>query len=49
MLEVHIPRIRVRKRQTVETLIDEDALLFAKYIRNERTHWEPRTNSNNIP
>jgi len=32
----------VRKKQEVETLIAEEALLFAKYLRGEKTHWEPR-------
>ena len=40
---VEIPRIKVGKRQTVETLINEEALLFAKYLRNEREAWIPRT------
>lgn len=40
---VEIPRIRVGKRQTIETLINEEALLFAKYLRNERKTWIPRT------
>jgi CRISPR/Cas system-associated endonuclease Cas1 len=33
---VEIPRIKVGKRQKVETLIDEEALLLAKYLRDER-------------
>lgn len=32
---VEIPRIKVGGRQTIETLINEEALLFAKYLRNE--------------
>ena len=32
---VEIPRIRVGKKQTIETLINEEALLLAKYLRNE--------------
>ena len=39
---VEIPRIKVGKRQTIETLINEEALLFAKYLRNERQTWNPR-------
>lgn len=39
---VEIPRIRVGERQTVETLINEEALLFAKYLREERKEWMPR-------
>lgn len=40
--EVKIPRIRVGKKQEIETLICEEALLFAKYLRNERKTWKPR-------
>jgi len=40
--KVEVPRIRVGKRQTVETLINEEALLFAKYLRNEKETWTPR-------
>jgi hypothetical protein len=39
---VEMPRIRVGKRQTIETLINEEALLFAKYLRDERETWIPR-------
>jgi len=28
--------------QEIETLINEEALLLAKYLRNERETWEPR-------
>ena len=40
--EVNIPRIMHGKRQEFETLICEEALLFAKYLRNERQDWIPR-------
>jgi hypothetical protein len=40
---VDIERIKVGKRQTIDTLICEEALLFAKYLRNERKEWIPRT------
>jgi hypothetical protein len=40
---VEIPRIKVGKRQTLETLISEEALLLAKYLRNERKEWTPRS------
>jgi len=40
--EVEIPRIMRGKRQELETLINEEALLFAKYLRNERQGWTPR-------
>ena len=43
-----IPRIRVGKKQTLETLVNEEALLFAKYLRNEKTKWVPRIVDNNI-
>lgn len=41
-MKVEIPRIRVGKRQEVETLLNEEALLLAKYIRDERQNWIPR-------
>lgn len=37
-----IPRVKHGSRQTVETLINEDALLLAQYLRNERPSWAPR-------
>jgi hypothetical protein len=40
---VEIPRIKVGKRQTLETLISEEALLLAKYLRNEIKEWTPRS------
>jgi len=39
---VGIPRIKVGKRQEIETLINEEAYLFAKYLRKERKEWIPR-------
>jgi len=39
---VEIPRIKVGERQTIETLINEEAHLFAKYLRNEKKEWIPR-------
>ena len=39
---VEISRIKVGERQTIETLINEEALLFAKYLRNERPKWGPK-------
>jgi len=41
-MKVEIPRIRVGKRQEIETLINEEAYLLAKYLRNERETWKPR-------
>lgn len=40
---VEIPRIKVGKRQTIETLIGEEAFLFAKYLRGEIANWVPRS------
>ena len=40
---VEVPRIRIGKRQSVETLINEEALLLAKFLRKERKTWVPRT------
>ena len=37
-----IPRIRVGNKQTIDTLISEEALLLAKYLRNEKNDWIPR-------
>jgi hypothetical protein len=42
---IEIPRIRHGKKQTIETLINEEALLLAKYLRNELKNWSPRTPS----
>jgi len=39
---VEIPRIRVGARQQIETLICEESLIFAKYLRGERATWIPR-------
>lgn len=39
---VEIPRIRTGKRQELETLISEEALLLAKFLRHERPSWIPR-------
>jgi hypothetical protein len=40
--KVDVERIKIGKRQTIGTLISEEALLFAKYLRNERKDWNPR-------
>jgi len=42
---MEIPRIKVGKKQTFETLISEEALLFAKYLREEKEKWIPRITS----
>jgi len=39
---VEIPRIKHGYKQTIDTLISEEALLFAKYLRSERKDWNPR-------
>lgn len=39
---VEIPRVRHGNRQTLETLINEEVLLLASYIRNESKSWVPR-------
>jgi hypothetical protein len=39
---VEIPRIKHGKKQTLDTLISEEALLLAKFLRHERETWIPR-------
>jgi len=39
---VDIPRIKVGIRQSIETLINAEALLFSKYVRNGQGRWTPR-------
>jgi CRISPR-associated protein Cas1 len=39
---VEVPRIRHGRRQTLGTLINEEALLLANYLRDERKTWVPR-------
>jgi CRISPR-associated protein Cas1 len=40
--KVEIPRIKHGKKQTVDTLINEEALLLAKFLRKEIKEWIPR-------
>jgi hypothetical protein len=40
--KVEIPAMRHGESQMLETLIDEEALLLAKYLRNEIKTWNPR-------
>ncbi|MBS7631150.1 CRISPR-associated endonuclease Cas1, partial [Candidatus Bathyarchaeota archaeon] len=40
--KVEVKRIRNGEHQTLETLINEEALLFAKYLRGESKTWIPR-------
>jgi len=39
---VEIPRIKVGKKQTIETLIMEEASLFANFLRCENKIWKPQ-------
>jgi CRISPR-associated protein Cas1 len=39
---VEVKRIRNGEHQTLETLINEESLLFAKYLRGEVKEWVPR-------
>jgi hypothetical protein len=41
--KIEIQRIKHGKNQTFETLINEEALLLAMYIRDELPAWYPRT------
>jgi CRISPR-associated protein Cas1 len=41
-LKIEIPLSRHGKKQRIETLINEETLLLAKYIRNEKKIWMPR-------
>ncbi len=40
--KVKMPRMRMGEQQEIETLISEEALLFAQYLRNEKDSWIPR-------
>ena len=40
--KVKVPRIRFGKKQEIETLINEEALRLAKYLRREINNWTPR-------
>jgi CRISPR-associated protein Cas1 len=39
---IEIPRMKVGKKEKIETLINEEALLLAKFLRTERENWIPR-------
>jgi hypothetical protein len=43
--KIDVPRMRVGEQQEIETLINEEALLFAQYLRNEKQSWIPRITS----
>lgn len=40
--KIELPRIRVGEHQTIETLINEETQLFAKFLRYEQKIWMPR-------
>ena len=40
--KVDVPLLRHGKSQRIETLINEEALLLAKYLRDEKKIWIPR-------
>jgi CRISPR/Cas system-associated endonuclease Cas1 len=40
--EVKIPRMRYGSKQTLGTLINEETLLLARFLRNEKQTWIPR-------
>jgi len=40
--KVRMPRVRMGEQQEIETLINEEALLLAMFLRNERPTWKPR-------
>ena len=39
---VQIARIRHGNRQTLDTLVSEEAILLAKFLTNEKQSWIPR-------
>jgi CRISPR-associated endonuclease Cas1 len=39
---IEVPRVHRGRRQKIETLINEEALLFARYLREEIPSWNPR-------
>jgi hypothetical protein len=43
---VEVKRISRGEHQTIETMINEDALIFAKYLRKEMRNWTPRIPEN---
>jgi len=40
--KVEVPRVRMGKNQELETLISEEALLLAMFLRKEKESWKPR-------
>lgn len=45
---VEVKRIRNGEHQTLETLINEKVLLFAKYLRGKAKVWAPRVSGYNV-
>jgi CRISPR-associated endonuclease Cas1 len=39
---VNVPRIKMGKRQEIESLINEEAFLLARYLIGEKPQWTPR-------
>jgi hypothetical protein len=37
-----MPRVRMGDQQEIETVINEEAYLFARFLRHERETWIPR-------
>ncbi len=40
--KMRIPRMRMGDKQEIETLVNEEAQLFARYVRDEKNKWIPR-------
>jgi len=40
--KVSVPRIKHGNRQEIESLINEEAMLLASYLRDEKKNWTPR-------
>jgi len=40
--KIRMPRVRMGEQQEIETLINEEALLFAKFLRDEQKMWTSR-------
>ena len=40
---IEVPRIKIGKKQSIETLIDEESSLLAKFLRAEQEKWIPRS------
>jgi hypothetical protein len=40
--KIRIPRVRMGEQQEIETLINEEALELARFLRSERCDWIAR-------